>query len=41
MHFQDHAGDMVRDYLMNGGDEIAVLEELNQLYIKSLNLEIV
>lgn len=39
MYFQDHAGDVVRDYLMNGGDENAVLEELNALYIKSLNLK--
>lgn len=39
MYFQDHAGDVVRDYLMNGGDENAVLEELNALYTKSLNLK--
>ncbi len=38
MYFQDHAGDVVRDYLMNGGDEESVLEELNALYVKSLNL---
>lgn len=37
MYFQDHAGDVVRDYLMKGGDEKAVLEELNVLYAKSLN----
>ncbi len=39
MYFQDHAGDVVRDYLMNGGDENVVLEELNALYIKSLNIQ--
>lgn len=39
MYFQDHAGDVVRDYLMNGGDEELVLEVLNSLYAKSLNLQ--
>lgn len=38
MYFQDHAGDVVRDYLMNGGDEESILEVMNGLYIKSLNL---
>lgn len=38
MYFQDHAGDVVRDYLMNGGDEESVLEVMNGLFIKSLNL---
>jgi len=37
MYFQDHAGDLVRDYLMNGGDEVAVLEAMDALYVKSLN----
>ena len=35
MHFQDHAGDVVRDYLLKGGDEQQVLDKLNQLYIES------
>lgn len=39
MYFQDHAGDAVRDYLMKGGDENTVLEELNALYTTSLNLK--
>ncbi|TDD97771.1 ABC transporter substrate-binding protein [Flavobacterium cellulosilyticum] len=39
MHFQDNAGHVVREYLMNGGDEEAVLSELDSLYVKSLNLE--
>lgn len=38
MYFQDHAGDVVRDYLMNGGDEEAALSTMDALYIKSLNL---
>jgi multiple sugar transport system substrate-binding protein len=39
MYFQDHAGDMVRDYLMQGGNEGLVLNRLNELYLKSRNLE--
>jgi multiple sugar transport system substrate-binding protein len=39
MYFQDHAGDIVRDYLMNGGNEEQVLEEIDALYAKSLNLQ--
>jgi multiple sugar transport system substrate-binding protein len=38
MYFQDHAGDVVRDYLMNGGDEIQVLTAMNKLYQKSKSL---
>lgn len=38
MYFQDHAGDVVRDYLMSGGDEEAALSAMDALYIKSLNL---
>nr|WP_294930281.1 ABC transporter substrate-binding protein [uncultured Flavobacterium sp.] len=38
MYFQDHAGDVVRDYLMNGGDEELVLSAMDALYTKSLNL---
>nr|WP_294895620.1 extracellular solute-binding protein [uncultured Pedobacter sp.] len=41
MAFQDHAGDIVRNYLMNGGDENTVLEKMNELYLKSLNLQTV
>jgi multiple sugar transport system substrate-binding protein len=40
MHFQDHAGDVVQNYLMNGGKEESVLEVLNQQYARSLNLHI-
>jgi len=35
MFFQDHAGDVVRDYLMKGGDELRVLAELNALFAES------
>lgn len=38
MFFQDHAGDIVRDYLMNGGNELAVLEKMNSLYLESRSL---
>ncbi len=30
--FQDHAGDVVRDFLRQGNDPVATLEELNTLY---------
>jgi multiple sugar transport system substrate-binding protein len=39
MYFQDHAGDVVREYLMNGGNEEQVLEAMDTLYAKSLNLQ--
>ncbi|MEO6521950.1 MAG: extracellular solute-binding protein [Mucilaginibacter sp.] len=35
MFFQDHAGDIVRDYLMNGGDEREVLKAMDELYLQS------
>ena len=35
MFFQDHAGDMVRNYLMNGGDEVEILKQLDNLYVQS------
>ncbi len=35
MHFQDHAGDPVRNYLLHGGDEEQLLQKLNELYQKS------
>lgn len=38
MFFQDHAGDVVRDYVMQGGDEKRVLAELNKLYVESKTL---
>ena len=38
MFFQDHAGDVVRDYLMNGGDENQVLNDMNKIYRESKTL---
>ncbi|WEK17678.1 MAG: extracellular solute-binding protein [Candidatus Pedobacter colombiensis] len=38
MFFQDHAGDIVRDYLMEGGSELRVLEQMNKLYVESRSL---
>ncbi|RYG16266.1 MAG: carbohydrate ABC transporter substrate-binding protein, partial [Chitinophagaceae bacterium] len=38
MFFQDHAGDVVRNYVMNGGNEQTVLDDLNKLYVKSKTL---
>lgn len=35
MFFQDNAGAPIREYLMHGGDPEALLQHLNQLYIKS------
>jgi multiple sugar transport system substrate-binding protein len=35
MFFQDHAGDIVRDYLMNGGNEREVLKAMDDLYLQS------
>jgi multiple sugar transport system substrate-binding protein len=39
MHFQDNAGAIIRDYLMNGGDEEIILKELDSLYVASLNIK--
>ena len=38
MYFQDHAGDVVRDYLMKGSSELQVMAALNELYIQSKTL---
>lgn len=38
MYFQDRAGAPIRNYLMIGGDEKALLSQLNELYIKSLDI---
>ncbi len=39
MYFQDRAGAPIRDYMMTGGDEKMVLDKLNTLYKKSLEIE--
>ncbi|MEN0094924.1 MAG: extracellular solute-binding protein [Pedobacter sp.] len=38
MFFQDHAGDIVRNYLMDGGSEEKVLNDMNNLFRKSKTL---
>jgi multiple sugar transport system substrate-binding protein len=38
MFFQDHAGEEIRDYLMNGGKEDEVLSVINKLYLESKTL---
>lgn len=38
MYFQDRAGAPIRTYMMNGGDEKALLSQLNELYKKSLDI---
>lgn len=38
LYFQDHAGDHIHQYLMHGGFEEDVLNEINYLYKKSLLL---
>ncbi|MFC7292743.1 ABC transporter substrate-binding protein [Hirschia litorea] len=35
MYFQDNSGAPIREYLMNGGDEIKLLSKLNETYVKS------
>lgn len=35
LHFQDHAGDPIQAYLMNGGNPKEVLETINKMYIES------
>jgi multiple sugar transport system substrate-binding protein len=35
MHLQDNAGDLVRDYMMHGGNKDHVLEGMNRLYHES------
>lgn len=39
MYFQDHAGDVVVNYLRHGGNEYKVLDELNHIYRESLSLQ--
>ncbi len=38
MYFQDRAGAPIRDYLMHGGDEKALLTKMNILYKESLDI---
>lgn len=36
LHFQDHGGPLVHDYLVNGGNPLATVEKLDALYRESL-----
>jgi multiple sugar transport system substrate-binding protein len=36
LHFQDHAGNPIQEYLLNGGNAKNVLTEINKLYKQSL-----
>ncbi|WP_413735931.1 ABC transporter substrate-binding protein [Sodalis sp. RH21] len=38
LHFQDHAGERVRNYVMHGGQAARVIDQLDQLYRLSLTL---
>ena len=37
LHFQDHAGDPIQEYLQDGGDAKEVLEQVNSIYRESLS----
>ena len=37
LHFQDHGGDIIRDYNMNGSDPRGVLSKLKDLFAESLH----
>jgi multiple sugar transport system substrate-binding protein len=37
LFFQDHSGEPIQHYLLNGGDEKEVLKEINELYKRSLS----
>ena len=39
LHFQDHAGDPVQQYLLNGGNPETVLKEIDRIYHHSLKGE--
>ena len=36
LHFQDHAGDPVQQYLLKGGNPETVLKEIDRIYQQSL-----
>jgi multiple sugar transport system substrate-binding protein len=40
LHFQDHAGNPLQEYLKNGGQPENVLQEMNRIYRESLRAEI-
>lgn len=39
LYFQDHAGDLIVQYVREGGDELAVLRQLNTMYVESLTID--
>lgn len=41
LHFQDHAGEPLHDYLLNGGKASKVLEKMNRIYHQSLQSTLV
>lgn len=36
LYFQDHAGDPLHEYLLNGGNSLATLDKMNSIYRKSI-----
>ncbi|ULL17119.1 extracellular solute-binding protein [Paenibacillus sp. H1-7] len=38
LHFQDHAGDFVQEYMMQGGDTKRILQQMDRLYHESLTI---
>lgn len=38
LHFQDNAGDLVRDFVINGGNSSTVFDKMNRLYQESRNV---
>jgi multiple sugar transport system substrate-binding protein len=36
LHFQDHAGPVIREFLIRGGDARPVLARLDSMYLESL-----
>jgi multiple sugar transport system substrate-binding protein len=41
LYFQDHAGEPLQSYLLNGGDPLQVLKKMNHIYHKSLQTALV
>jgi multiple sugar transport system substrate-binding protein len=39
LHFQDHAGQPIQDYLLKGSEEKPVLASINQIYRQSLAVQ--
>ncbi|MES2648187.1 MAG: extracellular solute-binding protein [Bacteroidota bacterium] len=39
LYFQDHAGDPIHDFLLNGGDATKLLQQMNAIYRQSLQIK--